>query len=299
MNFDDRPPIDDNRQTNPSGRPPLSEKNFIRNGWSINSLPFWLWVALTATIAALVWGSSDWVQGFLQKEKKHDPFLEVTNREFSVFLWQFPSFMRINVSKKAAYLPGFLITGENLSPSTSEEFVSAPPDLIFLYHTWHRLLVPEYIPRPIVPQEFDQFLEQLPEWNPSNWPKAPHDYVQLIETKGYGDLKDLQTLSQSTLPPIVRQAFLGWKNYYIEGAQINDLQPTFEQVSKFLDKHAHYARNYWRNISEINDQKVAGLDYLSGFVQGTMIPDAIVPKEQLTPFLKIAIFNEQKMAKNQ
>lgn len=298
MHLDDRPPIDDNPQTNPSGRPPLSEKNFIRNGGPINTLPFWLWVALTAIIAALLWGSSDWIQGFFQKEKKHDPFLEVTNREFSVFLWQFPSFMRINMSKKAGYLPGFLTTAENFSPSTSEEFVSAPPDLIFLYHSWHRLLVPEFISRPIPPQEFDQFLEQLPEWNPSNWPKAPQDYIQLID-KGYADMSDLQSLPQSALPLIVRQAFLGWKNYFLEGPNINDLEPTFEQVRKFLDKHAHYARNYWRNISEINGQKVAGLDYLSGFVQGTMIPDAIVPKEQLTPFLKIALYNEQEFAKNQ
>lgn len=298
MHLDDRPPIDDNPQTNPSGRPPLSEKNFIRNGGAINTLPFWLWVALTAIIAALLWGSSDWIQGFLQKEKKHDPFLEVTNREFSVFLWQFPSFMRINMSKKAGYLPGFETTAENFSPSTSEEFVSAPPDLIFLYHSWHRLLVPEFISRPIPPQEFDQFLAQLPEWNPSNWPKAPQDYVQLID-KGYADMSDLQSLPQSALPLIVRQAFLGWKNYFLEGPKINDLEPTFEQVRKFLDKHAHYARNYWRNISEINGQKVAGLDYLSGFVQGTMIPDAIVPKEQLTPFLKIALYNEQEFAKNQ
>lgn len=218
MNSEYKPPIDDNRQTNPSGRAPLSEKNFIRNGWSISSLPFWLWMALTAMMAALVWGSGEWIQGFLQKEKKHDPFLEVTNREFSVFLWHFPSFMRLNVSKKTGYLPGFLTTGENFSPATSEEFISAPPDLIFLYHLWHRLLASEFISRSIPPQEFDQFLEQLPEWNPSNWPKAPNDYVQFIDTKGYGDIKDLQALPQSTLPLIVRQAFLGWKNYFMEGA---------------------------------------------------------------------------------
>lgn len=299
MDPDNRPPIDDDPQTNPSGRPPLSEKDFIRNGWSISSLPFWLWIALAAILASLIWGSSGWFQSFLKKEKAHDPFLEVTNREFSVFLWQFPSFMRINVSKKTGYLPGFLTTSENFSSSTSEEFISAPPDLIFLYHTWDRLLSLESSTRPIAPQEFEQFIQQLSEWNPINWPTAPEEYVQLVNSKSYNQLKDLQTLPQTTLPLIVRQAFLGWKNYFMEGPQINALEPTFGQVKDFLTKYNHYARNYWRNIAEVNGQKVAGLDYLSGFVEGTFIPDANVPKEQLTPFLKVALYNEQQAAKNQ
>lgn len=290
---------DSNPQTNPSGRPPLSEKDFIRNGWSITSLPFWLWLVLTALVASLIWGSSGWLQSFFQKERANDPFLEVTNREFSIFLWQFPSFMRLNASKKNGYLPGFLTTSENFSPSTAEDFVSAPPDLIFLYHTWHRLLASESNVRPIPPQEFEKFLEQLPEWNPKNWPKAPQDYVKMVNSKSYSQLKDLQTLPPSTLPLIVRQAFLGWKNYFMEGPQINALQPTFGQVKEFLNAHAHYARNYWRNIAEVNDQKVAGLDYLSGFIHGTFIPDAIIPKEQLAPFLKVALYNEQQAAKSQ
>lgn len=299
MNSDNKSPIDDNPQTNPSGRPPLSEKDFIRNGWSIASLPFWLWFALTAVVAMLIWGSGNWFQSFLQKEKAQNPFLEVTNREFSVFLWQFPSFMRINASKKTGYLTGFLATSENFSPSTSEDFVSAPPDLIFLYHTWNRLLSSELSTRPIPPQEFEQFIGQLPEWNPLNWPKAPQEYAKLVSSKSYSELKDLQALPQSTLPLVVRQSFLGWKNYFMEGPQINALQPTFGQVKDFLDKHDHYARNYWRNIAEINGQKVAGLNYLSGFVEGTFIPDALVPKEQLTPFLKVALYNEQQAAKKQ
>jgi len=298
MNSENRPPIDMDPQTNPSGRPPLSEKDFIQNGWSITSGTFWLWVGLTALIAVLILGSNNWFQSFLSNEKKRDPFLEVTNREFSLFLWQFPSFMRVNVSKKAGYLPGFLTTAENFSPSTSEEFVSASPDLIFLYHTWHRLLVPDFIKRPITPQEFTQFLEQLPEWDPMNWPKAPQDYVQLVDTKSYSQLEDLQTLPLASLPMIVREAFLGWKNYYMEGPQINEQQPTFAQVKAFLEKHPHYARNYWRNISEVNKQKIAGADYLIGFIGGTFIPDATVPKDQLASFLKVAIYNAEQAEKN-
>lgn len=294
MNPSTKPPIDNNPQTNPTGRPPLSEKDFIQNGWTIASLPFWLWIFLIAAITAIAWGSKDWYEGFIQKQESHDPFLQVTNREFSVFLWQFPSFMRMHTSKKTGYLPGFSTSNENFTPENAEEFVSAPPDLIFLYHTWHRLLAPENITRPISPKEFKDFLEQLPEWKPENWPKAPQEYAQLIKTKSYTNTENLQTLPESTLPIIVRQAFSGWKSYFIEGPQINELNPTFGEVKTFLETHAHYARNYWRNIEEVNDQKVAGLDYLKGFVSGTFIPDANVPKEQLTPFLKVAMYNAKQ-----
>lgn len=197
----------------------------------------------------------------------------------------------MQVSKSGAYLPGFLTTGENFDAKTSEDFVSAPPDLIFLYHTWHRLLAPEFTARPISPKEFEDFLAQLPEWMPDNWTKAPSEYVQLIHSKSYSQVADLQTLPASTLPLIVRQSFVGWKNYFVEGAQINDLNPTFGQIKTFLETHPNYARNYWRNIEEINHQKVAGLEYLDGFINGTFIPDEKVPKEQLTPFLKVAFYN--------
>jgi hypothetical protein len=254
---------------------------------------------LTAAVVAVLWGSRGWYEGFLQKEESRNPFLEVTNRQFSLFLWQYPSFMRVNAEKKSGYLPGFVATGENFTAAAGENFVASPPDLIFLYHTWHRLLAPEYIARPIPSQEFAVFLEQLPEWKPENWPQAPQDYVQLVETKAYTSIKNLQTLSLSVLPFIVRQAFLGWKNYFIEGPAINAVEPTFAQLKDFLQKYPHYGRSYWRNIQEINHQKVAGLDYLSGFVNGTFIPDAIVPPEQMAPFLKVAFYNAQQAAKNQ
>jgi hypothetical protein len=288
----------DDKQLNPSGRPPLSEKDFIRNGWSLASLPFWLWIFLLAVLSSLLWGTRGWYESFLQKEKRHDPFLEVTNRDFSIFLWQFPSFLRVNVPKKTGYLPGFLVTSENFDISTAEDFVSAPPDLIFLYHTWHRLLAPEFIARPILPSEFDDFLQQLPEWQPNNWKKAPPEYAQLINSKEYSKLDNLQTLPESRLPLIVRQAFQGWKNYFLEGPRINEVQPTFAQIKTFLEQHPNYARNFWRNIETIADQKVAGPDYLYALLNGTFIPDAAVPKDQLAPFLKVALFNAEQAQQN-
>lgn len=285
-------------ELNPSGKPPLSEKDFIQNGWSWSSFPFWLWLFLLATIALLIWGSAGWYDTFIQKEKRHDPFLEVTNREFSVFLWQFPVFLRVNVTNKTGYLPGFQATSANFNPSTAEELVSAPPDLLFLYHTWDRLLAPDWFTRPINPMEFDDFLQQLPEWQPKNWVKAPKEYIQLISSKSYAKIEDLQTLPASTLPLIVRQAFLGWKNYFIEGARINEIQPTYAQITAFLEKYPHYARNLWRNIETINDQTVAGPHYLSGLLDKSFIPGALFPAAELAPFLKVALFNAEQALQN-
>lgn len=294
------PSIDEDPQTNPSGRAPLSEKDFIRNGWSLTSQPFWVWFISFVMLILLVWGSANWVQGFLEKEKRNDPFLEVTNREFSLFLWQFSSFLPMHMpsKSKAGYLPGFLPSRENFLAGTSEEFVSAPPDLIFLYHTWHRLLGSDFIPRRIPSLEFEMFLEQLPEWKPENWAKAPDGYIELVKTRGDKRIENMESLPDTVLPQIVRQAFVGWKNYFIEGEKINALEPSYGQIQEFLVTHPHYARNYWRNISEVNGQDVAGLDYLSGFVEGTFIPDAIVPKDQMAPFLKVALYNAQKGAQN-
>jgi hypothetical protein len=294
------PPKKDDRQLNPSGKPPLSEKDFIQNGWSLTSLPFWLWLALLATLAAIIWGSRGWYEGFIQKEKRHDPFLEVTNREFSLFLWQFPSFLRVNVPKKSGYLPGFLANSENFNLTTAEDYVSAPPDLIFLYHIWHRLLSPEFIPRPISPTEFDDFLQQLPEWQPKNWKSSLEEYTQLVDSKSYLQIENLQTLPEKTLPQIVRQAFQGWKNYFLEGPRINEVHPTFAQIIAFLEQHPHYARNFWRNIEVVHGQEVAGSKYLIALLKEkeTQLPDAPFPIEQLAPFLKVALFNFEQAQQN-
>jgi hypothetical protein len=289
MAEDPTPPL---KKEESSGNEPLSEKDFIQNGWSFFSLPFWLWIFLIAALTGVILGTVGWYHGFLQKEKRVDPFLEVTNREFSVFLWQFPSFLRNNTPKKSGYLSGFLPNSENFNPETGEEFVSAPPDLIFLYHTWSRLLAPDFIARPINPSEFNEFLSQLTEWQPVNWKKAPPEYIQLIESKSYSKMENLQILPDSSFPLIVRRAFQGWKNYYKEGEKINDLQPTYARVKAFLERHPSYARPFWRNIAEVNGQKVAGLNYLSGFQNPSNPPDSTIPKDQIASFLKVALFND-------
>jgi hypothetical protein len=282
------------KQTNISkGVQTLSEKDFRGNKPFLKTLPFWLWLFFIALLVALIIGTSTWYHQTLQQEESHEPFMEVTNREFSVFLWQFPSFLRVNVPKKTGYIPAFYFDRENFDPSKGNEFVSAPPDLIFLYHTWKRLLAPSFVSRPIKPGEFDEFLAQLTEWQPSHWQSAPAGYVQLIASKSYIGVSDLRTLSEDLLPMIVRQAFQGWKNYFKEGPEINSLKPTVKQIREFLTKYPKYARPFWRNISAIAGQEVAGLNYLQLLLSPGANGDEMIPNNQLSSFLKVALFNSQ------
>lgn len=290
---DDLPPLEkdvlEKRQN-------LSERDFIQENRgpppSAGPLPLWLWLTLVVFAAALVWGSMGWFQGFVDKKVSTEPFLDVTNRQFSLFLWQFPSFMKGHIKERAGYLPAFQSpTKEILDPAAAEQVVSAPPEVLFLYHTWSRLLSTDFIPRTIPPAEFEQFLQQVRIWQPEFWKEAPSDYVNLIKSKAFLKEEDLQTLPEKSLPITVRRAFQGWKNYFAEGAQINKIAPTIAEVNQFLEQHPAYARHFWRNIEEIESQEVAGKQYLSILMNPPPGQEQPFPIEQLAPFLKVALFN--------
>lgn len=260
-------------------------------------LPYWIWLFLLSVVLISFLGSVQWYQQYVDENKGKEPFLEVTNRELSVFLWQFPSFLRVHVPVKTGYLPGFAIDGEAVKLSDTEHVVSAPPDLLFLYHTWSRLLASDYIPRSIEPHSFEKFIDQTEEWLPENWKDAPKEYVDLISSKIYLEKKDLNELTLKELPLVVRQSYQGWKNYFEEGEAINQIDPTFGELYEFLKKHPTYARQYWRNIDSIADQEVAGLNYLKGTLDPTVKMEDKVPSSQLAPFLKVALFNAKEAGK--
>jgi len=171
-----------------------------------------------------------------------------------------------------------------------DDFVVAPPELLFLYHTWKRLLASDFIVRPITPRDFSEFLAKEEIWNPVNWIGAPLAYKQMVEKKTYESVADLETLSQEEFPLIVRQAFQGWKNYYNDGSKINSFSPTVGEVEAFLIKHPGYARNYWRNIDRVVGQPIGGLKYLELTLQKINDPGAIFPSDQLAAFLKVAMY---------
>jgi hypothetical protein len=292
MNKDQQDPRE--KLFSPPPPQPLSEKDFIQNQPILKSFPFWMWLFFAAALVSIILGTYSWYGQAVQKDERAEPFLAVTNRDFSVFLWQYPQYLKVNAGKKMGYLPGFYGDKENMIIQEAEHFVSAPPDLLFLFHTWNRLLAPEYIKRPISPSEFQEFLERLPEWVPSNWAAAPPEYAALVKSDGYKKIDNLETLTEEELPKIVRLAFQGWRNYYKDGPQINTFAPTIGQVKKFLEKYPNYARNYWRNIAEVDGQPIAGLNYLSILLIGLPNPAEKFPGDQLTSFLKAAMYNDEK-----
>ncbi len=265
----------------------LSEKDFIDNTPPENMSPIWAIVLAFAALVAIFWGSGSWYYQTVELQFEKNPFLQVTNREMSVFLWQFPSYLPQHVKEKTGYLPGFDYQKRiGIKPEKADEYCHAPPELLFLYHTWNRLLKPEFIPRPIERAEFLSFLEHQSEWSPQNWQAAPIGYRQLVSGLKSSSLDDLSGEPTATLPRIVRQAFQGWKNYTVEGDQINKLSITYATLASFLNGHPHYARNYWRNIL-----KEKHPSYLLNYTYAEFAKSSTLSKDELAPFLKVALYN--------
>ncbi len=272
----------------------LPEKDFIHEEFSQNPYPFWVWLFLAAIISCLLWGGYSWYYSFINKTISTNPFQQVTNRQMSLFLWQFPEYMRVNTANKTAYLPGFQYQEKvSIEPGMADETVIAPPEVLFLYHTWNRLLSRQFIQRPIAVPEFKEFLNYAEEWKPNNWPNAPGDYAKFIKTfPTTSNVENLDNLPLSVIPLEVRQAFQGWKNFFKEGDAINDVSPTYQEMGQFLSQSPHYARNYWRNIVMDKTPK-----YLISINNEGIDPKTQIPEEELTAFLKTAFYNFQQAQK--
>ncbi len=265
----------------------LQEKNFIAEKYCLNPYPFIFSAVLVALSIALIQAGAFLAENKVSMQLSKSPFLKVTNREFSLFLWHHPHFMRVHAKNKIGYLPGFqYLHRVNMELEFSENEVIVPPSTLFVYHMWKRLLSSYQISRPIMTNEFIEFLSHLDEWQPKNWLSAPKEYKILI--KGLYGLKNsnLESLSLNELPLVVRQAFYGWKNYFKEGDAINAFNPSFLQLEEFLKNHPHYARNYWINIISTEYP-----DYLKIYSEGIYEKNAEVPREEIAPFLRLALYN--------
>ena len=181
-----------------------------------------------------------------------------------------------------------------MEPTQADQYVVAPPDVLFLYHTWHRLVSQEFTERKIPLPEFRKFLAYVEEWDPKNWPQAPSEYVQFVKALPNAKTEDLKTLPLSTLPLEVRQAFQGWKNYFLEGNLINEVKATYAEMQEFLAKHPHYTRNYWRNIFDD-----ANTSYLKILTLGTFNLEDQMPSNQFSALLKAAFLNAQQAKKEE
>lgn len=273
-------------QRDPLGQDRLDEKDFINESYPKDPGTIWLWLVIVMAVVLLMWGGREWFQNYLQEVKEERPFLDVTNRQVSLFLWQNPEYMRINASSKSAYLPGFQYAGNSVAiePGAADQLVQAPPEVLFRYHTWSRLIRTEATPRAIPEAEFMQFLDYAEEWRPKNWANAPKGYQDLIPTLTVGGTNDLSKLQESVLPSEVRLAFIGWKNYTKEHDAIQALKVTYGQVQDLIATAPHYARNYWQNIIDSNNG-----DYVKG-IEAASTKD-VIPAKDVPEFLRIAVYN--------
>jgi hypothetical protein len=258
----------------------------IHEGYKKDPTTLWAWIFFLAIFMALLWGAGSWYTGYLQTQQELKPFLRVSNRALSLFLWQHPELMRANAKSKSGYLPAFqYLERVSVEPALADQIAVAPPELLFQFHTWDRLVGDVWFPRAIPEPEFIAFLDYCEEWQPRYWPQAPKEYADLVASLQSASTIDLQQLPVSTLPRVVRIAFQGWKNFQQEGEAINQFIPTYAQVGEFLKNFPHYARNYWQNLYDNTTHQ-----YLKSLAEHPTNQDPI-PTSDLVPFLRAAVFN--------
>ncbi|MEX2305104.1 MAG: hypothetical protein WD595_02825 [Waddliaceae bacterium] len=165
-----------------SDRGKLNEKNFIQP--PSRGVASWLWVLIAIVLIAIFWIFSASMLDQVRSRLWEKPFLQVTNREFSLFLWQNPEYMRRNQSKEIGYLPGFVSFEGKMTPDPkyADQFVAAPPKFLYRYHLWKFFLGEYVFNRSIPNQEFQAFLAYSTEWQPENWKGATDGYLSLLTT---------------------------------------------------------------------------------------------------------------------
>lgn len=263
----------------------LEEQEFIHEGLGKNPRPFWFWLTICVLATAFIWIVSNWAEDEKEAVYGSTPFLQVTNRDFSLFLWQNPEFMKRNLKSNRNYLSAW---GNDLTvdPEEAEKWVEAPNDALFMYHTWKRLVGDYFYPRNIPQKEFTEFLKADPQWHPKYWKKAPDAYITLVKWIEAGSkFDDLKEVSYNELPKIVRQAFVGWKNFTKESEKINSIRPTFRQIWTFLNYYPNFKRPFWINL--VRQERPNYLKSEMGQVSGF----ETVPDSEMDGLLQMGIYN--------
>ncbi|MBB64046.1 MAG: hypothetical protein CMO81_03185 [Waddliaceae bacterium] len=267
----------------------LREEDFIHEESTTNPYPMWFFAGLIVIVLVAMFLSGQFTSNTLSSSYNQDPFRQVSNREISLFLWQYPRFMRVNSTNKSSYLSGFRDEDYiRVRIARSEEYAVAPPELFFHYHAWKRLLKPHLPLRKIQAGEFSEFLHFCQIWHPRNWAKSPASYKDLVSQLHKEIVSDFDDLPLEKIPRDVQIAFQGWKNYFREGEEINQQSITHAQMQEFLAEHPEYGRNYWRNILS---------DYVPRYLESTLEteldPNAVIAQGELSSFLRVAYFNHR------
>jgi len=85
----------------PDPKDTLSERDFIDDGQPKDPTVMWFWLFFVVALMALLWGVGSQYAGFIQEKTQKRPFLQVTNRDMSLFLWQHPQRMRAHRKRKS------------------------------------------------------------------------------------------------------------------------------------------------------------------------------------------------------
>lgn len=249
----------------------LQEKDFIQEKRGKNPFPVWFWMLVVVSVLVAVLVVVGQIISVTNKNVEESPFLKVSNRDFSIFLWSHPEFMRANYRGKSGYLPDFQMAPK-VTPqgAKADNWVQAPPEVLFEYQQWKRFIGDILFPRPISSIDLQNFLEYDEQWRPEYWKEAPQGYADLINQLNTKDISE-------QLPKNLRQAYVGWKNYYLEGGKIVALPNDSKMIETFLNEYPAFKPNYWKNIYP---------HYLESLGKKDPLPNDEVP-----PFLKTALYN--------
>jgi hypothetical protein len=256
----------------------LDEKDFIQESKNGSTWKIWLGIVLALSLFLTGVWSIKWIADQTEKEISRQPFLRVTNRAFSLFLWENTEYMRPHRKSRTGYLPGFHLNPKvTPKPEQAEGWVSVPPDVLFHYHSWERLLREYEYDRLITAAELREFLAYAEEWHPDYWEESPEGYREFVLSLPVrGDVEEVQ----ASVPPDVKRAFIGWKNYFKEGEEINRAIYAKDEVKRFLKRRPHFAAHFWQNSYP---------GYLKSLENDI---EKELPGWQIPSFMKVALYND-------
>jgi hypothetical protein len=208
----------------------MDEKDFIQNNASKDPYPLFIYFAFMLLLIGGLLFVRSCERSVRQQQQATYPALQVTNRDFQLFLWQHPHFMRLHVKKKSGYLTAFSPIGRGeLDPDLAHKWVRAPPELLYRYHRWKRLIDAVIFPRSWSREEWSAFFADNPAW------QEEKEGIKL------------------------QQAILGWTNYYLEGDTINEFPIRYAEVLGLVAKYPGFSPDQWQDLNPNYELKGVGV----------------------------------------
>ena len=111
-----------------------------------SQLPIWASLLAFVALILLGYGVVHWVHVSRANTPYANPFLHVTNRDYSLFLWQNPEM--IGQGRERGYFSAFGAQGNEswLDPILADEMVVSPEYQLMRYHAWN-IYARDYLPQ--------------------------------------------------------------------------------------------------------------------------------------------------------